>query len=60
MIPRRRLRDQSLTVSFLNPWKSLAETTIAVRNTAEVSHRSAKWWRLLDEVRTFFDEHPEE
>ena len=47
----RQLRDQSLTVSFLNPWKSLAETTIAVRNTAEVSHRSAKWWRPGDSNR---------
>ena len=30
----RQLRDQSLTVSFLNSWKSLAGTAIVVRNTA--------------------------
>ena len=51
----RLLRGQKLTVSFAKPWNVLAETTIAVRSTTSKAVASATWWRLLDEVRTFFD-----
>jgi len=41
----RLLRAQTLTVSFLKPWNSLAETNLAVRSTAANSDQSSKWWR---------------
>ncbi len=37
----RLLRAQTFTVSFKNPWSLLAETTVAVRSTANFS----EWWR---------------
>jgi len=41
----RLLRAQTLTVSFKKPWNYLAETTIAVRGTEDVSARNSRWWR---------------
>jgi len=41
----RIFRDQTLTVSFIKPWDSLAKTNIAVRSTADFSEQSLKWWR---------------
>ncbi len=40
----RILRAQTLTVSFIKPWDSLAETHLAVRSTADESARNEKWW----------------
>jgi hypothetical protein len=54
----RLLRAQTLTVSFTNPWISLAETNIAVRSTEHVSARNSEWWCLLNKARTHFDENP--
>ena len=54
----RLLRDQSLTVSFVNPWQALAETNLAVRDTNDLPAQCANWWCLLDKARTFFDENP--
>jgi hypothetical protein len=36
----------------------LAENTVAVRSTTDISAQSSKWWCLLDKVRTYFDENP--
>ena len=44
----RLLRDQSLTVSFVNPWQALAETNLAVRDTNDLPAQCANWWALLD------------
>ena len=41
----RIFRDQTLTVSFIKPWDSLALTNIAVHSTADFSEQSLKWWR---------------
>jgi DUF438 domain-containing protein len=41
----RLLRAQTLTVSFKKPWNLLAETTVAVRSTSDISTRSSRWWR---------------
>jgi hypothetical protein len=41
----RFLRDQTLTISFIKPWDSLAETNMSVRSTADFSDAYAKWWR---------------
>jgi hypothetical protein len=41
----RQLRSQTLTVSFKKPFDSLAETTLAVRNTSDVSAQCSRWWR---------------
>ena len=41
----RLLRAQTLTVSFLKPWDSLAQTKEAVFSTASSDDESAKWWR---------------
>lgn len=54
----RVFRDQTLTVSFLKPWDSLAQTVEASFADNEFTHVSEKWWALLDTARTFFDENP--
>jgi len=41
----RRLRAQTLTVSFTKPSCLLAENNLAVRSTLDVSARNAGWWR---------------
>jgi hypothetical protein len=55
----RLLRAQTLTVSFKKPFDCLAETSLAIRNTSDVSEQCSRWWCLLQKVRTFFDENPE-
>jgi hypothetical protein len=44
----RLLRAQILTVSFKKPFDLLAETTLAVRSTTDVSTINSKWWSLQD------------
>lgn len=39
------LRAQTLTVSFLKPWGSLAQTVGAGFADNELAHASEKWWR---------------
>lgn len=41
----RVFRDQTLTVSFVNPWSALAETNLAIRADNELSLTTSKWWR---------------
>ena len=41
----RLLRAQTLTVSFKKPFDLLAETSLAIRNTSDVSERCSRWWR---------------
>jgi hypothetical protein len=57
-IANRLLRAQTLTVSFKKPWNLLAETVVAARSTEPVSATNSKWWSLLADARTFFDENP--
>ena len=52
-----RFHDQTLTVSFIKPWQSLAETNLAILADNEFTLTSVKWWALLDVVRTFFDQN---
>ena len=40
----RLLRAQTLTVTFKRPFDSLAETTLAVRSTTDVSTQNCYWW----------------
>ena len=40
----RLLRAQTLTVAFKEPFDLLAENTVAVRSTTDVSVQSSKWW----------------
>jgi hypothetical protein len=44
----RFLRAQTLTVAFKIPLNSLAETTVAVRSTSDISEQSSLWWSLAD------------
>ncbi|MGA2028911.1 MAG: recombinase zinc beta ribbon domain-containing protein [Verrucomicrobiota bacterium] len=44
----RLLRSQTLTVTFKTPFDSLAETTLAVRSTTDVSAINSRWWSLRD------------
>jgi len=41
----RIFSDQTLTVSFIKPWDSLAETNLTARDTNDLPAQSAKWWR---------------
>ena len=44
----RLLCAQTATVSFKKPFDVLAETTVAVRNTTDVSAANSLWWSLGD------------
>jgi len=54
----RRLRAQTLTVSFKKPFDLLAETNERARSAPDDFSQTSKWWWLLDKVRTFFDQNP--
>ncbi len=41
----RIFRDQTLTVSFIKPWDSLARTVATGFADNEFTHVSEKWWR---------------
>lgn len=41
----RVFRDQTLTISFIKPWDSMAETTAGILGDNEFTHVSEKWWR---------------
>jgi site-specific DNA recombinase len=41
----RIFRDQTLTVSFIKPWDSLARTVATRFDDNGLSHDSEKWWR---------------
>ena len=41
----RVFHDQTLTVSFLKPWDSLAQTVAETSGDNEYPHGSEKWWR---------------
>jgi hypothetical protein len=41
----RLLRYQTLTVEFKKTFHFLTETTIANRNTSDVSEQCSRWWR---------------
>jgi hypothetical protein len=43
-------------VAFKTPWNYLAQTTVAVQSTDDISLQSSRWWCLLDKTRTFFDQ----
>ena len=40
----RLLRAQTLTVSFKKPFDLLAETSLAIQNTSDISERCSRWW----------------
>jgi hypothetical protein len=52
-------RTQTATVNFKKPIDSLAETTVAVRRTSDVSKQHLKWWCFLTHNRTVFEETPD-
>jgi site-specific DNA recombinase len=41
----RLLHAQTLTVAFKTPWNYLAQTTVAVQSTDDISLQSSRWWR---------------
>jgi hypothetical protein len=46
------------TVSFTTSSSLLAENTVAVRSTSDISEQSSRWWCLLKQARSFFDQNP--
>jgi len=44
----RVFRDQTLTVSFVKPWDSLAQTSAALAADNELSLTTSKWWRCWE------------
>jgi hypothetical protein len=50
----RVFRDQTLTISFIKPWDSMAETTAGILGDNEFTHVSEKWWRWreLNQITT--------
>jgi len=59
----RRLAAGKLAIDFKKPWNYLAEMPAKARaageGEAEQSSNSI-WWCLLDEIRTFFEQNPED
>jgi len=59
----RRLAAERLEIDFKKPFDLLAkmpaEARAAGKGEAENSSNSL-WWCLLDEIRTFFEQNPED
>src|SRR5208282_5233455 len=53
----RVFHSQTLTVSFKKHWSSLAETTVAVRSTDDISLQTSRWWCFLTLNRTVLEEN---
>jgi hypothetical protein len=51
----RRVRSQTLTVSFNKPLIPLALHKDAAQRAASESERCSLWWCFLEKARTFFE-----
>jgi hypothetical protein len=56
----RRLAAGVLSVFFKKPWNYLVEMPAEARGEAPSEAANSIWWCLLDEIRTFFEQNPED
>ena len=56
----RILRERKVFVSFKNPWKILANLPAEARSAEAAEQQHTIWLRVLDEIRTFFKQNPED
>ncbi|MBU1350104.1 hypothetical protein KKH19_03300 [Patescibacteria group bacterium] len=59
----RRLAAGKLEIDFKKPWQFLAKLPAEARAAGEGEAATASnsiWWCLLDEIRTHFEQNPED
>ena len=54
-----RIREKKIAFEYKNHWRILHNFLCRPAGKKEKNAESPDWWRLLVEVRTFFDEHPD-
>ena len=56
----RRLAAERLEIDFKKPFDLLAKLPAEARGEAPSEVTNSIWWCLLDEIRTFFEQNPED
>jgi len=56
----RRLAAERLEIDFKKPFALLAKLPAEARGEAPSEATNSIWWCLLDEIRTFFEQNPED
>jgi len=56
----RQISQQKLSIDFKKPFDLLAKLPAEARGEAPSEAANSVWWCLLDDVRTFFEQNPED
>ena len=56
----RQISQQKLSIDFKKPFDLLAKLPAEARGEAPSEAANSIWWCLLDDVRTFFEQNPED
>jgi len=56
----RQISQQKLSIDFKKPFNLLAKLPAEARGEAPSEAANSMWWCLLDDVRTFFEQNPED
>jgi len=56
----RQISQQKLLIDFKKPFNFLANLSAEARGEAPSEAANSLWWCLLDDVRTFFEQNPED
>jgi len=56
----RQISQQKLSIDFKKPFDFLAKLPAEARAEGEGEASNSIWWCLLDDVRTFFQQNPED
>jgi hypothetical protein len=57
---RTQISQQKLSIDFKKPFDFLANFPAEARGEAPSEAANSIWWCLLDDVRTFFEQNPED
>jgi hypothetical protein len=56
----RQISQQKLFIDFKKPFNFFANLPAEARGEAPSEAANSIWWCLLDDVRTFFEQNPED
>jgi len=56
----RQISQQKLSIDFKKPFNFLANLPAEARAEGEGEAANSIWWCLLDDIRTFFEQNPED
>jgi len=56
----RQISQQEFSIDFKKPFNLLSKMPAEARGEAPSEAANSIWWCLLDDVRTFFEQNPED